>query len=74
MKNRVREIRQEKDMTQQELADAIGVTRQTIASLENGRYSPSIVVAYRITKILGYKIIEEVFIFDEEDLEWFLNK
>jgi putative transcriptional regulator len=74
MKNRVREIRQEKDMTQQELADAIGVTRQTIASLENGRYSPSIVVAYRITKILGYKIIEEVFIFDEEDLEWYLNK
>lgn len=74
MKNRIREIRKEKNMTQEELAKTIGVTRQTIASLENGRYSPTIIVAYRITKVLGYKIIEDVFIFDEEDLEWYLNK
>jgi len=74
MKNKVREIRQSKKMTQEELAKTIGVTRQTIASLENGRYSPSIIVAYRIAKVLGYKLIEDVFIFDEEDLEWYLNK
>jgi len=74
MKNKVREIRQTKKMTQEELAKTIGVTRQTIASLENGRYSPSIIVAYRIVKVLGYKVIEDVFVFDEEDLEWYLNK
>lgn len=74
MKNKVREIRQTKKMTQEELAKTIGVTRQTIASLENGRYSPSIIVAYRIVKVLGYRVIEDVFLFDEEDLEWYLNK
>lgn len=73
MKNRVRELRKDKNLTQEDLARKIDVTRQTIASLENGRYAPSIIVAYRITKILGYRLIEDVFVFDEEDLEWYLK-
>ena len=51
-------------MTQQELANLVGVTRQTINALENARYNPSLILAYKITKILGKNSIEEVFIFD----------
>jgi len=52
-------------MTQQELADLVGVTRQTINALENARYNPSLLLAYNITKMLGKPAIEDVFIFDE---------
>ena len=67
METKIRKFRQEKGITQQELADLAGVTRQTINALENARYNPSLLLSYRITKILGKKAIEEVFIFDEND-------
>lgn len=65
MKNRIQELRREKHMTQEELASLCKVTRQTIISLENGRYNPSILLAHKIAKIFGLPI-EQVFIFEEE--------
>ena len=62
METKIRQFRQEKGITQQELADLVGVTRQTINALENSRYNPSLLLAYNITKILGKNAIEEVFI------------
>ncbi|TFF94736.1 MAG: transcriptional regulator [Promethearchaeota archaeon] len=53
MKSRVREIRDEKDLTQQELADLIGVSRQTIHYIEKGDYNPSLILAYKIADVLG---------------------
>ena len=67
METRIRQFRQEKVITQQELADLVGVTRQTINALENARYNPSLLLAYKITKILGKNYIEDVFIFNEGD-------
>ena len=67
MKNRIEEIRKEKGIKQDEFAKSMGVSRQTISSLENGRYNPSIFLAYKIAKYFEMTI-EEVFIFDEEDL------
>ena len=67
METKIRQFRHESGITQQELADLVGVTRQTINALENARYNPSLLLSYRITKILGKKAIEEVFIFDEND-------
>ena len=52
-------------MTQQELADLVGVTRQTVNALENARYNPSLILAYKITKVLGKNAIEEVFVLDD---------
>lgn len=63
MKNKIAKFRKEIKMTQQELADKVGVTRQTIISLEFGRYNPSLELAYKITKTLKKKLIEEVFEF-----------
>lgn len=68
MKNRIEEIRKERDIRQEEFAKAMGVSRQTISSLENGRYNPSIMLAYKIAKYFGMTI-EEVFVFEEEDLK-----
>ena len=68
MKNRIEEIRKEKGIRQEEFAKCMGVSRQTISSLENGRYNPSIMLAYKIAKYFGMTI-EEVFVFDEEDLK-----
>ena len=65
MKNRIEEIRSEKGMRQEELARALGVSRQTISSLENGRYNPSILLAHKVARLFGMAI-EEVFIFEEE--------
>ena len=64
MKNRIEEIRNSRGILQEELARTMGVSRQTISSLENGRYNPSIMLAYRIAKYFGMTI-EEVFIFEE---------
>ena len=64
MKNRIEEIRLQKGLRQEELAKAMGVSRQTISSLENGRYNPSILLAYKIAKFFEMTI-EEVFIFEE---------
>jgi len=64
MKNRIEAIRKERGILQDEIAKAMGVSRQTISSLENGRYNPSIMLAYKIAKYFGMTI-EEVFIFEE---------
>lgn len=68
MKNRIEEIRKEKGIRQEDFAKCMGVSRQTISSLENGRYNPSITLAYKIAKYFDMTI-EEVFVFEEEDLK-----
>ena len=65
MKNRIEEIRNSRGIRQEEFAKLMGVSRQTISSLENGRYNPSILLAYKLAKYFGMTI-EEVFIFEEE--------
>ena len=65
MDNRIRELRKQKGVTQDELACAVGVTRQTIISLENGKYNASLQLAYRIARFFALQI-EEVFLFEEE--------
>ena len=67
MKNRIEEIRKERGIRQEEFAKALGVSRQTISSLETGRYNPSIFLAWKIARYFGMSI-EEVFIFEEDDL------
>lgn len=67
MKNRIEQIRKERGILQEELAKAMRVSRQTISSLENGRYNPSILLAYKIAKYFDMTI-EEVFVFEEEAL------
>ena len=67
MKNRIEEIRKERGIRQEEFAKTLGVSRQTISSLENGRYNPSILLAYKIARYFEMTI-EEVFCFDEENL------
>ena len=66
MKNKIEEIRKARGIRQEEFAKCMGVSRQTISSLENGRYNPSITLAYKIAKYFDMTI-EDVFIFDEED-------
>lgn len=65
MKNRLEEIRKEKGIKQEELADKLEVSRQTIGSLENGRYNPSIILAFRIARFFEMSI-EDIFIYEEE--------
>ena len=65
MKNRLEEIRRTNNIRQEDLARMLGVSRQTISSLENGRYDPSIHLAHRLAHHFGMAI-EEIFIFEEE--------
>ncbi|WP_407432406.1 helix-turn-helix transcriptional regulator [Methanobrevibacter sp.] len=75
MRTRIKYLRQELKMSQKELGDKVGVTRQTINSLENGKYNPSLFLAYDITQVFNemifkdneeqYFVIEEIFIFDD---------
>lgn len=65
MKNRLEEIRKARGMNQEELAAILEVSRQTISSLEKGRYNPSIVLAFKIARYFGLSI-EEIFIYEEE--------
>ena len=65
MQNRIKILRKEKNITQDELAAAVGVTRQTIISLENGKYNASLQLAFKIAKYFDTEI-EKVFIFEEE--------
>ena len=65
MNNRIEEIRNSRNIRQEDLAREMGVSRQTISSLENGRYNPSILLAWKIAKFFGMTI-EDVFIFEEE--------
>jgi putative transcriptional regulator len=76
MKTMIKYLRQELKMSQQELGDKVGVTRQTINSLENGRYNPSLFLARDITQVFNkmmfkgdrekYFFIEEIFLFDDD--------
>lgn len=66
MKNNILLLRKENGLTQAELATLLDVSRQTIISLENGKYHPSITLAFKIAKIFQ-KTIEEIFIYEEEE-------
>ena len=66
MNNRIEEERKRRGMTQQQLAGELGVSRQTIISLESGRYNPSILLAHRIAQLFDAKI-EDIFLFDTEE-------
>ena len=66
MKNRIRVARAEVRMTQQQLAEAIGVSRQTINAIESGKFVPSTVLALKMAQIFE-KPVEEIFILDDED-------
>ena len=67
MKNRLEELRKQRGVRQEELAAALEVSRQTIGSLENGRYNPSILLAFKIARYFDVSI-EEIFIYEEESL------
>lgn len=65
MKNKIKALREQSGFTQQDLADEVNVSRQTIISLENGKYNPSIFLAYKIARVFKMTI-EDVFVFEEE--------
>ena len=67
IKNRLEELRKAQGIKQEELAEILEVSRQTIGSLENGRYNPSILLAFRISKYFGMPI-EDIFIYEEEGI------
>ena len=66
MRNRLEELRKARGIKQEELAAALEVTHQTIGALENGRYNPSILLAFKIDRYFGLTI-EEIFIYEEDD-------
>lgn len=66
MKNRLEEIRKARGIKQEDLANALEVSRQTIGSLENGRYNPSILLAFKIARYFQMQI-EDIFIFGEDE-------
>lgn len=65
MHNKIKELRKASKITQDELASALSVTRQTVISLENGRYNPSLQLAFRLAKYFD-TTIEDIFVFEEE--------
>lgn len=67
MKNRLEEIRKSRGVTQEELAASLEVSRQTISSLENGRYNPSILLAFKLARYFQMSI-EDIFIYEEDTL------
>lgn len=68
MENHIEAIRKEKGLSQMELANILEVSRQTISSLENGRYNPSILLAYKIARYFN-RNVEEVFVYEEDNNE-----
>jgi putative transcriptional regulator len=64
----MKELREQNNLTQQDLAEKVSVSRQTIISLESGRYNPSIFLAYKIAGVFNLTI-EDIFLFDEENLK-----
>ena len=68
MKTRIKELRKERKLSQEELAAAVGTTRQTITSIEVGKYTASLLLAYKIARYFGLRI-EDVFDFSEIDEE-----
>ena len=67
MKNRLEEIRKSRGVTQEELAASLEVSRQTIGSLENGRYNPSILLAFKLARYFQ-RSIEDIVIYEEDTL------
>ena len=65
MENRIKELRKQQNVTQEDLASAVGVTRQTIISLENGKYNASLQLAFKIAKYFNTDI-ESIFVFEED--------
>ena len=68
MKNKLEEIRKQRGIKQEELADAMGVSRQTISSLENGRYNPSVILAIKLARYFSMNV-EDIFIYEEANDE-----
>jgi len=68
LKNILEKLRQQRGVKQEDLAKAMGVSRQTIGSLENGRYNPSILLAYKLANYFDLKI-EDIFIYEEKNNE-----
>ena len=68
MKNRLEEIRKQRGIRQEELAEAMKVSRQTISSLENGRYNPSVILAIKLARYFEMKV-EDIFLYEEEQNE-----
>ena len=66
MKNRLEELRRARGMTQEDLAEILEVSRQTISSLENGRYNPSILLAFKLARYFDCAI-EDIFIYEEDE-------
>ena len=66
MKNRLEKLRKERAIRQEELAEALEVSRQTLSSLANGKYNPSLVLAFKIAHYFGM-IIEDIFVYGEEE-------
>ena len=66
MQTRIQQLRKERRVTQSELADAVNVSRQTIISLENGKYNASLILAHKIAQFFNLSI-EDIFVFDQED-------
>ena len=66
MKNRIKVERAERDVTQQQLAEAVGVSRQTIVAIENNRFMPSTPLALKIARFFA-KPVEAIFILEDED-------
>lgn len=66
MKSRIEKLRKERGIKQDELADVMEVSRQTISSLENGRYNPSINLAFKLARYFGVTI-EEIFFYEEDE-------
>lgn len=65
MKNRLKVLRAERDWTQGEVAERLGVSRQTVNAIETERYDPSLPLAFKISKVFGHPI-EEIFVYEEE--------
>lgn len=68
MKNRLEQLRKQRGISQEELADALQVSRQTVGSLENGRYNPSILLAFKIARYFGMAI-EDILLYEDEGKE-----
>ncbi|MFJ7848096.1 helix-turn-helix transcriptional regulator [Peribacillus sp. NPDC097264] len=67
MKNKLRDLRKSHQLTQEKLSELTGVSRQTIISIESGRFDPSIKLAYKLAKVFDLTI-EDIFLFEEEEM------
>lgn len=68
MKNRLEELRKSRNLRQDELGETLGVSRQTVISIEKGKYNPSITLAFKIARFFGTSI-EEIFIYEGDENE-----